>query len=412
MWRLIVIATLLFAVGGASAADTFEVRLVSQTNSTITLGWDPQPGYGYIFSADGKLVSQTNDPTRTTVKFSKQYSTYEIAAIIKGATGVYPPFAPPPPSGGVSPPITIVSNCSVDVTSALLTWLNGLSAGTSVQFGSGCYRIEGTLELRNKSGLTFNGGTFKSLNAPDDQRAIWRIIDSSGITFFNMAVIGSFAQSETNPTHNAALQHAHAIDLRGTSANISHLTASNLAGDCVYFGLGYTSATRSSGSVTDSSCRLISRNAVSVTAGDDITIERMSTSGIGFIAFDIEPNVGAGWGSSRVSVRNNTIGSYYLYAYALIENAPLSDQSFNNNTSNTSKGMRVAALPYQSFRPQHVMISGNTTTASTPSPAFDIANVDTLTVSSNQVPTTTLLKCTNVIGLTFSGNLPNTSSGC
>src|SRR6187551_769705 len=64
-----------------SSADSFEVRLVSQTNSTITLGWDPQPGYGYLFSADGQLVSRTNDPSRSTVKFAKGASSYEVAVI-------------------------------------------------------------------------------------------------------------------------------------------------------------------------------------------------------------------------------------------------------------------------------------------------------------------------------------------
>lgn len=85
-------ALLVLATAGA-AADTLEVRLVSQTSSTVTLGWDPQPGYGYMFSADGALVSRTNDPQRSTVRFSKSYSTYEVAVIVKGAAGVYPPAA-------------------------------------------------------------------------------------------------------------------------------------------------------------------------------------------------------------------------------------------------------------------------------------------------------------------------------
>jgi len=81
----------------AGGADTFTVRLVSQTNSTITLGWDPQPGYGYLFSAGGTLVSRTNDASRSSVKFSKVRSgQYDIDVIAKGATGHYPAAAPPP----------------------------------------------------------------------------------------------------------------------------------------------------------------------------------------------------------------------------------------------------------------------------------------------------------------------------
>jgi len=82
----------------AGGADTFQVRLVSQTNSTITLGWDAQPGYGYLFSAGGVLVSRTNDPARTSVKFSKVTpASYDVDVITKGANGHYPETAPPPP---------------------------------------------------------------------------------------------------------------------------------------------------------------------------------------------------------------------------------------------------------------------------------------------------------------------------
>ena len=76
---------LLFATAGSSA-DTFSLNVVSQTSNTITLGWTPQPGYGYLFSANGALVSRTNDPNRSSVRFSKANS-YEVAVIVKGAFG-------------------------------------------------------------------------------------------------------------------------------------------------------------------------------------------------------------------------------------------------------------------------------------------------------------------------------------
>lgn len=85
-------------VGGAQAAGELTLTVVSQTNSTITLGWTPQAGYGYLFSVNGSLVSRTNDAARSSVKFSKVTNgVYEVAVIVKGATGTYPPPAPPPP---------------------------------------------------------------------------------------------------------------------------------------------------------------------------------------------------------------------------------------------------------------------------------------------------------------------------
>jgi hypothetical protein len=87
-------AALIFATAGSSA-DTFAVHLVSQDTTTVTLGWSPQPGYGYLFSRDGVLVARTYDQNRSSVRFSKATS-YDIDVIVKGANGHYPEAAPPP----------------------------------------------------------------------------------------------------------------------------------------------------------------------------------------------------------------------------------------------------------------------------------------------------------------------------
>lgn len=104
---LVVVAALVM-VASASTADTLTLTLVSQNNTTITLGWTPQAGYGYLFSADGMLQSRTNDASRSTVKFSKSFSTYEVAVIVKGATGTYP-TAPPPPADTQPPTVSMTA---------------------------------------------------------------------------------------------------------------------------------------------------------------------------------------------------------------------------------------------------------------------------------------------------------------
>ena len=122
---------------------------------------------------------------------------------------------------------------------------------------------------------------------------------------------------------------------------IENVSMSDVAGDCVYFGLG---ADRSSGAVRDSSCRRTSRNGVSVTAGDDILVERTTTNKIGHIVFDVEPNSGRGnWGSCRVTFDSNTIRTYWLYAWTVIPNAPICDQAFTNNRV-VGQGLAIAAI--------------------------------------------------------------------
>lgn len=303
-------------------------------------------------------------------------------------------------------PASIPSDCSVDVTSQLLSWFGSVPDNSVLSFGAGgCYRIEGTLELRYRKGLDFegNGATFRSFNPPDDQRAIWRVVESSGIVFRNMTIIGSYANGGTL---DESLQHAHAIDLRGTSAEVANVAMSNLAGDCVYFGLGYSSTLpRSSGSVHDSTCTGTSRNAVSVVAGDDVLVTRLTTDRIGLTTFDVDPNNLPGNGSQRATFDNNKIGSYYRYAFAVIGNEPISDQAFTNNTV-TGRGLRIGILPGAGYRPLNVSISGNTAVHSQVPASITADDVDTLTITSNSIPLTsgTMAAIDNSCGVTVTGN--------
>jgi hypothetical protein len=296
-------------------------------------------------------------------------------------------------------PDSVPSGCSIDATSQILSWIDSVPDGSTLLFGaSACYRIEGTLELFGRE-LTIdgNGATFKSLDPPSDQRAIWRAWDSD-VTFRGMTLAGSYSNGGVL---DESLQHAHAIDLRGTDGIVENVAMSDLAGDCVYFGLG---ADRSSGWVHDSSCRRTSRNAVSVVAGDDIAVERVTTDRIGFIAFDVEPNPGSDNGSSRVLFDSNTIGSYYLYAWAVIGNAPIADQAFTNNRfvgrerrgdrgrrrgrdRRLHRGLRIGVFNGV-YRPQGLTITGNSSEAAMAPAAMDIDGVDGLSVSGNVVSMT------------------------
>jgi hypothetical protein len=86
------VLTVLLVGGAASSATSFQVWKVSETQNSITLGWNRQPGDGYRFYKDGVVVSRTFDPSRTSVKFSKGQSyKVEVQIISYGNTGVYPP---------------------------------------------------------------------------------------------------------------------------------------------------------------------------------------------------------------------------------------------------------------------------------------------------------------------------------
>jgi len=46
-------------------------HVVSETTTTITIGWTALPDCGYRFSLDRKILSHTWDQTRTEARFSK-----------------------------------------------------------------------------------------------------------------------------------------------------------------------------------------------------------------------------------------------------------------------------------------------------------------------------------------------------
>ena len=77
---------------------------IAETNTTITLGWAPVAGcLGYVFYADGARVSNSWDPLKSSIKFSKGATQYKVVAAGNEDEGVYPSVTPPP-TGGVDPP--------------------------------------------------------------------------------------------------------------------------------------------------------------------------------------------------------------------------------------------------------------------------------------------------------------------
>jgi hypothetical protein len=77
---------------------SIDIRKVSETATSITLGWVPVAGAdGYRFYSAGVLRSKTMDPSRDKVQFSKGAEPYRIEAVILTPIdeGVYPAVAPP-----------------------------------------------------------------------------------------------------------------------------------------------------------------------------------------------------------------------------------------------------------------------------------------------------------------------------
>jgi len=218
-------------------------------------------------------------------------------------------------------PESIARDCSRNVTSEINDWLAAASNGTTLQFEGGCFRIDQTLLVLNKSDLTIDGqgATFKTDDPTGDgstreapskaarTRAHWRISAGSNVTLTNMTVKGAHPNGGTSePAYVAALEAQHGFDILGTqNAVISGANITDVYGDFVYF--GRSGSTWSSGRVTGSRMERNGRQGIAVTAGRNIHIDNNYLGNIRRATFDFEPN-GAGWGVDGVVVDNNEIG--------------------------------------------------------------------------------------------------------
>lgn len=322
-----------------------------------------------LFAIGFTAASQGKPPNPTTAKCNPAHPCTTTGATT--TPGVY------------TVPGSIDYTCTTDDTQALLAWIATVPNNSTLQFGTGrCYRIEGTLELTGRAGLTIDGGgsTFRSFNplvsgnSTDSHRSIWRINNSTGMVFRNMTVQGSYANGGTlDPT----LQWAYAIELNGTHADISFVTLRDVGGDGVLFYL--YGSTPSSGSVTDSTILRTGRNAVSFVAANGVLVQRLTTDVIGYSPFDIEPNVGQTVGVSNVTVDSNTVGSYDTVdtnAYGILPNAPISNITISGNHATLGR----LASSTTGLRPQYVTVINNVSANPT---TMGFNNMDHLTVSGN-----------------------------
>lgn len=315
-------------------------------------------------------------------------------------------------TGGSPVPGSVAADCSRDVTAELQSWINSVPNGATLTFGAGaCYRVEGVLLMQGRSGLTFDGrgSTLRATTIGDGHRSTLRFRDGGGHTVRGFTIEGGYT---TSGTHNVNVQWSHGVELLGTQgALIENLTIRNVAGDCVYLGLG--AVRTKDATVRDVTCSGTGRNGVSFVAADRSRVERGTYTGIGFIAFDVEPNDIPGFGVDGATVDGATVGSYYLDVGMVIGTAPISNITFANIVVTATKGSRFRVLTPTTLRRTGITFTGNSSKSTSGGDSIYVERTDGLTVTGNALPTTgVLLRCASVTGETFSGNSPNTSSSC
>ncbi len=278
----------------------------------------------------------------------------------------------PSPAGAAATvatvPASIAADCSRDVSAQLGAWIASVPDGSTLEFTpQGCYRVDRTLAIQHRNGLTFegNGATFRAFTSgrelPPTQarsRSMFNFWRGSNLTVRNVIVRGA------NP--NAGIGDlAYVPALEGQSAYViggvqhmvlDHVQAYDVYGDFVFVG----AATRDL-LVENSTFARNGRQGWTIN-GQDIVFQNNSIRQTRRATVDLEPSAVTDV-TRRVTIRNNTIGVGRLYFLANEGRAaPTEDISILNNTF-VNKAITIKVNPPSGTRARYRVIGNTSDTA-------------------------------------------------
>jgi hypothetical protein len=410
-------AGFLAAGAGAVIADQFHspltyLRGVFTKDQTIDHAWRNAAGnYGHVRTFLSTRRSTYGARTDTRLSSSGYYrsivgyTTMATASVRLGVPVAAPPPPPPPPSAPPPPPpappappppppppssagnlpSSIDATGATDVSSALIAFIASRPNGATISFKStGKYRIDKAIKFGGRANLTLsgNGATIVGHGGTTEASSIFWLGPKadSGITIENFKLVGN------NPTpgvFHSGQEGAHAILVDGGSnITLRGLTVSGVWGDCLKV------ATWASGvTFRDSTCLSVGRSGVSVTAGRNVIVQRVSFVKNGYCVFNVEPNTSSD-GASNIQFLSNTAGTW--------TNSFFSGDGAAGSTVNG------------------ITISGNTVTGGTLLTVIDLARRSNVVFTNNTSRVTgrgPILRFAHIDGLTVTGNVQSLSSG-
>lgn len=271
-----------------------------------------------------------------------------------------------PPAGGVvlDVPATIDPTGAAEATSVIQAFIDAAPNGATIRFApDGRYRIEGTLHIQGRRGLTIDGrgATFVATRLTDDpDRAHWWIDGSTGIQLRDLSIQGAHPEPGT---YVAGFEWQHGVQIHGGSdIEIGpDVATSGNQGDGIY-------VARWADGVHIHDCTIsgTGRMGIAVVAGRNVVIERCRLDTIAYSAFDIEPNesvaVGEPEGAEGVTIRDNVVeGPVFSKFFAMAGFGAISDVLVTRNqVIGAANGIAVDARPIEGTpRRSDITISDN-----------------------------------------------------
>lgn len=206
------------------------------------------------------------------------------------------------------------TDCSTDVTVALNQFIADVPDGATISFAAdACHRIDDTVEVVEKQGLTFDGNnaSFKALEEGDGGRKHWEFTLGGDFTIRHLTVVG--ANPNGGPDgYVAEFASQHGFNFQGVSGvDIVDIAVTDVYGDFLRFGKNTGEDNRETTDVTVVGSRFerSGRQGVSFAAASDVVIQGNTFDGVGRSVFDIEPN-SSGGGAQRVRLADNDLSAW------------------------------------------------------------------------------------------------------
>jgi hypothetical protein len=333
--------------------------------------------------------------------------------------------APPLIPGGVSPPSSINDTCSQDVTTPLAQWLyslpNAKPTRTIVDFGKGCYEVDGQMWLRGFKNWVFEGGTIEqktvkagkvdisfvpkvapycgsdafgnSAGAPDGKVDITFFMEGGcDITFLDMRFFGPNGKGKRGGQN---IQDT-AITFAGTQRGlVDHISVRDPFGDYVDT-QGLHEAPHGGGeyraediTVENSTFSGAGREGIGIIISSRIVIEDNTFYSAAETMFDIEFDAYCECGKQEdILIADNTIvGQHYAFLLAAVTAAEIDRFRFTGNNLIDGAQMRIDIAPQTPSK--NVEIDHNTATGAAIWPhraSITISNVTGALVLDNTSP--------------------------
>jgi hypothetical protein len=293
-------------------------------------------------------------------------------------------------------PTNIPSDCSRDVTDALVSWIKSVPDGATLSFAAGgCYRVDGSLIIKKRSHLTFegNGATIKAGSDGNRDRVHVWFLGGSAITVRDLTIRGANPHAgATAAAYVPTRAFQHGFDFRGVDGGLlDHVQVYDVYGDFVYIGAdGDTGEWSHNIRITNSTFDGSGRQGISVTAADHVTIQHNTIRNVARSMFDLEPN-NPDQGAQKILIDHNVTGAAKNFWIASKGSGSKIDFTVTNNTMKTATGNLIWIYGVQDgyrgplvIENNHFRVGGTVNDESTKG-AFFFAKVSGVTIKGNQV---------------------------